>query len=129
MPEQQTRILIIDNDEGIVAAIAARLESIGYTCVTASTGAQGIAAFEENDIHLVITDLNMPAGDGIELARTLRKTSEVPIIIVTGFRDEYLDAVKVIPHVSMMEKPFHTDQLLDLVEAELVMAGARLPVS
>lgn len=128
MSESAPRILIIDNDEGLVAAIAARLESMGYPCVMAGTGAQGIAAFREQDIDLVITDLNMPAGDGVVLARTLRETSDVPIIIVTGFRKEYRDEVRSIPNVTLMEKPFESNQLIDLVEADLVLAGRELPL-
>ena len=128
MSESAPRILIIDNDEGLVAAITARLESMGYQCVTAGTGAQGIAAFREQDIDLVITDLNMPAGDGIVLAMTLRETSDVPIIIVTGFHDEYRRELRSIPNVTLMEKPFDSDQLIDLVEADLVMSGCELPV-
>lgn len=127
MSESTPRILIIDNDEGVVAAITARLESMGYQCVTAGTGAQGIAAFRDQDIDLVITDLNMPAGDGVTLARTLREKSDVPIIIVTGFHDEYRSELCSIPSVTLMEKPFDSNQLIDLVEADLVMTGCDLP--
>ena len=88
MSDPSPTILIIDNDGGMVAAISTRLESMGYRCVTAGTGGQGIAIFREQTIDLVITDLNMPAGDGITLTRTLRETSEVPIIIITGFHDD-----------------------------------------
>lgn len=128
MPDSVPTILIIDNDEGMVAAVSTRLESLGYRCVTASTGAQGIAAFCEHKIDLVISDLNMPAGDGITLARTLRATSEVPIIIVTGFRDDYRRELRAIPDVTLMEKPFDSNRLVDLIETDLVMNGKDLPV-
>lgn len=121
MSESSPRILIIDNDEGVVAAITARLESMGYQCVTASTGAQGIAAFRDQDINLVITDLNMPAGDGVVLTRTLRETSDVPIIIVTGFHDEYRSDLSSIPSVILLEKPFDSNDLIDIVETELAL--------
>ena len=122
-------ILIIDNDEGMVAAITARLESIGYCCVTAGSGAQGVAAFRDNDIDLVVTDLNMPAGDGLTLARTLRKSSDVPIIIVTGFHDEYRRELRTLRNVTLMEKPFDSRQLVELIEADLVMTGCELPAA
>lgn len=121
MSESAPRILIIDNDEGVVAAITARLESMGYQCVTASTGAQGIAAFRDQDIDLVITDLNMPVGDGVTLARNLRETSDVPIIIVTGFHGEYQSELHFIPSVTLMEKPFDSNDLIDIVETELAL--------
>lgn len=123
MSESSPRILIIDNDEGVVAAITARLENMGYQCVAAGTGAQGIAAFRDRDIDLVITDLNMPAGDGVVLAGTLRKTSDVPIVIVTGFHDEYRSELRSIPGVTLLEKPFDSNDLIDIVETELALQG------
>jgi DNA-binding response OmpR family regulator len=128
MPNTPANILIIDNDEGLLAAISTRLESMGYRCITAVSGAQGLACFREQPIDLIISDLNMPAGDGVTLAQTIRETSEIPIIIITGFRDEYRRSLRSITNITLMEKPFDSDHLLDLVEAELVMAGSKLPV-
>lgn len=128
MPETAPRILIIDNDEDMVAAITTRLENMGYQCVTAGTGAQGIAAFDEQHVDLVITDLNMPAGDGVVLARTLRRKSDVPIIVITGFRIEYRRELRSIPNVTLIEKPFDSNALIDLVETALFMGGCELPV-
>lgn len=127
MSDPAPTILIIDNDEGVVAAVEARLESLGYRCLTATTGAQGLASFRENDVDLVITDLNMPAGDGIELTQSLRAASDVPIIIVTGFHDDYRRELRSIPNVTMLQKPFASSQLVDLVEADLVLAGREIP--
>jgi len=127
MPDSTATILIIDNDDGLVTAISARLEHLGYHCVKASSGAQGVAAFQEQRIDLVITDLNMPAGNGITLTKTLRRTSSVPIIIATGFHEEFGRELRSVKNVTIVEKPFSADQLIDLVEADLVMAGCELP--
>jgi DNA-binding response OmpR family regulator len=120
-------ILIIDNDDGVVHALATRLESAGYTCVRAGTGAQGLAAFKAKPIDLVITDLNMPAGDGVMLAREIRKTSLVPIIVVTGFREDFKRGMRGLENVAVLDKPFDSSTLLELVEAELVMQGVSIP--
>lgn len=128
MTQPASTILIIDNDEGLLAAIATRLGSMGYHCITAVSGAQGLACFKSQPVDLIISDLNMPAGDGVTLAQSIRETSEVPIIIITGFRDEYRRSLRSISNITLMEKPFDSDQLLDLVEAELVMSGSKLPV-
>ncbi len=118
-------ILIVDNDDGMVAALSTRLEQSGYSVVTAGTGAQGLAMFESHEPDLVITDLNMPAGDGITLAHRVRSKSDAPIIIVTGFRDEYREELRSVAHVSILRKPFETNDLLDLVEMELSLAFDR----
>ncbi|MEZ6235735.1 MAG: response regulator [Phycisphaerales bacterium] len=128
MPSRTPTILIIDNDDGLVAALRVRLESMGYRCRGASTGAQGIAAFLEHDVDLVISDLNMPGGDGVGLARNVRARSDVPIIIITGFRDEFRRELRAIPRVTTLQKPFAFEALRDLVEAELLVSGQSLPV-
>lgn len=112
-------ILIIDNDEGVVKAIATRLNSLGYLCVVARTGAQGLASFGSGPIDLVITDLNMPMLDGVTFIEKIRGFSQVPIIVVTGYRKDYHDQLNQLHNVTILEKPFSTESLVDLVEVEL----------
>lgn len=128
MTERTPSILIIDNDEGLVAAISARLESYGYACIRAGTGAQGLAMFQENRPDLVITDLNMPEGNGIALALKLRESNMVPIIVVTGFHDNFKRDLRGIERVTVLKKPFDAEQLIDLIETELATSGCRLPM-
>jgi DNA-binding NtrC family response regulator len=129
MTDPHPTILIIDNDEGMVAALAARLGACGYRCVTAGSGAQGIAAFHAHEVDLVITDLNMPAGDGVALARSVRRLSQVPIIIVTGYRDNFRRELRSIRNVTLVEKPFESNQFIDLVDTALVLKGRPLPMN
>jgi DNA-binding response OmpR family regulator len=126
--ENAPTILIIDNDEGMVAAIAERFGHLGYRCITAGTGAQGLALFFETHVDLIISDLNMPAGDGVVLAKSLRRRSLVPIIIVTGFHPEYRRELRGIANLTLMEKPFDSNNLIDLVESELILSGCTLPI-
>ncbi len=121
-------VLIIDNDEGVVRAIETRLRHYGYECATANTGAQGLSIFQSCDIDLIISDLNMPAGDGVSLAAAVREVSDVPIIFVTGFHREYLGKLGDIPGITIFEKPFDASELLELVETELTLRGCSLPV-
>ena len=112
-------ILIIDNDEGVVRAISARLSNLGYECSVARTGAQGLSAFADEPIDLVITDLNMPVLDGMGLVEKIREFSEVPIIVVTGYRKEYHDQINQMYDISVLEKPFSTESLLEMVDLAL----------
>jgi len=121
------RILIIDNDEGVVRALSTRLSSIGYECATAMSGSQGLSMFQQQPADLVISDLNMPAGDGVALASSLRKHSNVPIIFVTGFQEEYRRRLRNIANVTVFRKPFDMGDLLDIIEAELALHGAVTP--
>ncbi len=117
-------ILIVDNDELLVRALSTRLSAHGYNCVTAVSGAQAMSLFNNHDIQLVISDLSMPAGDGVTLATQIRRISKVPIIFVTGFRDAYRRVMRAVPDVTMLEKPFSAATLLALVDSSIAIRSA-----
>jgi len=127
MHDDQPTILLIDNDPDLIDALSARLSSEGYHCVTAATGAQGLVRFNDSDIDLVITDLNMPGGDGISLLNRLREESDVPVIVITGFRDDFRRELRDIENVTTLRKPFETLSLLSLIEAELTLSAESAP--
>lgn len=118
-------ILVIDNDEGMTAAVSTRLECLGFECVTAQTGAQGVAEFDPDRIDLVITDLNMPSLDGVGVVQKIREKCGVPIIVVTGFRKEYTDGLRELKDIQVIEKPFRIQDLIDMVETEVYLNKAR----
>lgn len=120
------RILVIDNDEGLAQAVATRLESQGYVCITANNGEEGLSEYSLGEIDLVITDLNMPSLDGVGLIDRIRSSSAVPIIVMTGFSDQYKQELRKIPNVSVLQKPFETQALLDLTQIELAQHAGRL---
>lgn len=121
-PPTKPNILIVDNDGGVVRAIATRLNCHDCVCIVARTGAQGLAVFDAGRVDLIITDLNMPVLDGIGFARKIRERSDVPIIVVTGYRKDYTGQLNHIRDVTVLEKPFLSDELVDLVELELAMS-------
>lgn len=118
-------ILIVDNDEGVVQALAIRLENAGYTCHTASSGAQALAVFQRGGIGLVITDMNMPQGDGITLIQSIRQRDRTPVVAVSGFYNAYEKELAKHPGVTLFKKPFEASALLDLVELELAASPMR----
>jgi len=115
------RLLIIDNDDVLVHVLRRRLEPLGFVCDTANCGRQGLASFDADRHELVVTDLNMPSGDGIELSRAIRTRSDVPIVVVTGYREAFRTRVRAVPGVTVIEKPFDLNDLVDLVDAEVAM--------
>ena len=112
-------ILVVDNDRGVVNALATRLGASGYTCCSAGSGSQALAQFQERPIDLVISDLNMPQGDGVTLAQSIRRMSNVPIILVSGFKADFRRRLRGIADVSFLHKPFESKELLDLVASAL----------
>ena len=120
------RILIIDDDEDLVTAIKTRLESLGYECLIAHNGEQGLAQFT-GGIDLIITDLEMPHLDGVGLAKRLSACSNVPIIILSGMTKKYEHRLQGLCRVVTLRKPFTTEMLVDLVESEMARQCSTLP--
>lgn len=113
-------ILVVDNDPDLRRVMAVRLTRAGYRCVEAGSGAQALAEWQRRSFDLVVSDLNMPGGDGIALADALQRSENVPIVFVTGFRDEFRPRLRRVKDVTVLEKPFDPAQLTGVVEAALL---------
>lgn len=114
-----SQILIVDNDPAVLRVLESRLAGMGYGCVTATSGAQALASFRPGETGLVISDLNMPQGDGASLAAAIRRNSDVPILLISGFKDAYRREMRNIPDVMFLHKPFETRDLVDIVRATI----------
>ncbi len=80
-------LLFIEDDDGIRLALSLALEDEGYSVREASSGADGLAAFDREHPDLVLLDLRLPDMSGFEVCRSLRSKSIVPIIIITAQTD------------------------------------------
>jgi len=84
-----TRILSVEDDERIRTALKLALEDEGWTVDEASSGEDAIDLFHRCVPDVVLIDIMLPGIDGFELCRTLRKTSDVPIVMVTARNDTH----------------------------------------
>ncbi len=80
------KVLIIDDEPGILRMLAFALSRKGYMSDTAQTGAEGIQKFLSNTYDLVLTDIKMPGMSGDEVLHQLRKTKNnaVPVVGISG---------------------------------------------
>jgi PAS domain S-box-containing protein len=86
--EKNWKVLIIDDDPGILKVTAIALEDAGYTVITASDGESGIDLCGKQSPDLIITDIRMPGIDGIEVLKTIKQRfPEKEVIVVTAFSD------------------------------------------
>ena len=83
-------ILIIDDDPDIVKTVTANLELDGFTVMSAATGNDGLEAVTVRKPDLVLLDLGLPDIDGIKVCQTLRRESNVPVIMLSA-RDTVAD--------------------------------------
>ncbi len=84
-----TRILAVEDDERIRSAVKLALEDEGWTVDEAESGEQAIELFTRTQPDVVLIDIMLPGIDGFELCRTLRRTSDVPIVMVTARNDTH----------------------------------------
>ena len=116
----EQRILLIEDNPDITRVVEYELEQAGYRVLTAPDGISGLTSARENVPDLVILDLGLPDLDGAEIARRLRKTSPVPIIILTAM--DALDRKVNLLEAGAddyMTKPFHPEELVARVKVQL----------
>jgi CheY-like chemotaxis protein len=113
-------LLVVDDESGIREVMTLALEAGGHNCVAAADGREALEVFRarEEDIHGVITDLNMPEMDGISLVRHLRELRpELPIVVSSGcITEESRHALEDLGVTAMLAKPYTATQLLQCVE-------------
>ena len=87
-PRSPPHVLVVDDDAAIRELLSEYLAENDMRVTTAASGSEMADTLREESIDLVVLDLRLPGEDGMQLARQLRETSAVPVIILTGKRDE-----------------------------------------
>ena len=84
------KILVVDDERKMVSLVRAYLEREGYQVLEAFDGRRALEVFQRESLDLIVLDLMLPGLDGWEVCRQIRRTSEMPIIMLTA-RDEDAD--------------------------------------
>ena len=115
-----TRILIIEDEISFSEALSFLLEKEGFQTEVAETGKAGIAAFNKSAFDLVLLDLMIPEISGIDVCRTIRTTSQVPIIMLTA-KDSEVDKVVGLELGAddYVTKPYSARELVARIKAVL----------
>ena len=126
-----TSILLVEDDENVRDAVSIILERAGYAVTLAENGLVAAGLIEEWAPDLVITDIFMPDGDGIETLNLVRRRwPGTPVIAISGgspmLRLDYLRVADDLGAAATVQKPFITEDFLATVRRVLTGAG-RLP--
>jgi DNA-binding response OmpR family regulator len=118
--EVPKRVLVVDDEPKITQVVADYLRTAGYTVTTAANGALAVTSARAQPPDLVVLDLGLPGMDGLDVARELRRSSSVPIIMLTA-RGEEADRVigLELGADDYVVKPFSPRELLARVRAVL----------
>ncbi len=114
------KILVVDDNANICDLLRMYLEKEGFEAVIANNGNDAIKVFEENCPDLILLDIMLPELDGWQVCREIRKTSDVPIIMLTA-KDETFDKVLGLELGAddYITKPFDTKEVVARVKAVL----------
>lgn len=120
MTPQSQRILVIEDEVQILRFVRLALEASDYSVIEASTLNQGMLQAGTNHPELIILDLNLPDGDGIEIVRSVRNWSDMPILILSA-RLQESDKIQALDSGAddYLSKPFSVGELTARVRALL----------
>ena len=111
-------VYIVDDDPLVLQAVDAALRSRGFATQTFESASDLFGIFEETETGVVVTDLQMPGMNGLEVQQEmLRRETDLSFILLTGYADVPV-AVEVMRNgaVSLVEKPFRVEHLVEEVE-------------
>ena len=122
------RLLIVEDDRRIAEWVQTYLERAGFTAEIARDGRAGLERARKTKPDLVILDLTLPYLDGVSLCQTLRRESDVPIIMLTA-REAPADRIRGLESGAddYIVKPFEPDEVVARVEAVLRRVHGTVP--
>src|SRR5438094_9831781 len=117
-------VLVVEDEASIASFVSLYLKNAGYTVRTAATGTEALSQLQGGDVARTVLDLMLPDIDGIEICRRIRKTSDMPILMLTA-RDEDVDKIigLEVGADDYLTKPFNPRELVARVKSILRRAA------
>ena len=111
------KVLLVEDEEELSSSLKDAIGEYFYSFIIASNGSDGLKQFKSNKPDLVITDINMPIMNGLEMSEKLRENNPtLPIVILSAFsQKEYLLNAIDISITKYLIKPFDPDELLEYI--------------
>ena len=112
------KILIVEDEDMIREGISDYLTDCGYETIQAADGLEALEQFSNHQVALVLLDIQMPKLNGLEVLSKIRKSSQVPVLMLTAFQDEeYKMSAFAALADGYLEKPFSLSLLKVRVDA------------
>ncbi len=118
-----SRILVVDDDEGIRENLAELFELVGYSILSAGSAPEALRMLSANDVDLLLTDYRMPGPTGVELIESARRVKPgLRAVLMTAFGDSYTEIESVRRGaIGYLNKPFEADEVTGLVARILAL--------
>lgn len=112
-------ILCVDDEIDILELLVDELEDEGFQTLQALGYKEALDVLAKNKVDCVISDIKMPDGSGVELAKEIVKTNKIPVYLITGFNDYSLEELKSIGVTSLFMKPFDFTDVVSSIKSSL----------
>ena len=109
------RVLVVDDNPAVVAAVSTRLYMNGWDCMTALNGHDAMYLLNERQADAVVTDLDMPYVDGFGILEIAASFIDRPAIAITGSSEAAARCARDFPNTPLMHKPFEAKHLLEIL--------------
>ena len=117
-------LLILEDDIDTNEAVCEYLQEAGHSTISAFDGDEAITLFSENKIDLVVLDIMLPTITGLAVLNSIRKTSQVPVLMLTAMEDEQTQVASFDGQADdYMTKPFAIEELLARIRLVLKKRG------
>lgn len=110
-------VLIVDDDPFIAKLFSEHLTGHGYEVLGAGNGEAGLDSVFQNEPDIILLDIMMPVMDGLTMLEELRKTSQVPVIIMSAFGSpENVEKARSLGIECFLTKPFDLEVLVEMLD-------------
>ena len=111
------KVLIVDDDKLLMKMLSEALGQRSYEVITAENGQEGLESILENKPDAVLLDISMPVMNGLEMLKELRKTSDLPVIMISAYgSEENVEKARNLGIECFLNKPFDMDVLADMLD-------------
>ncbi|MGH9255620.1 MAG: response regulator transcription factor, partial [Vicinamibacterales bacterium] len=124
------RVLVVDDEPNILGTLAPLLRGRGYEVLTAMSGRAALETAEHEKPDLIVLDLGLPDIDGVDVCRTVRESTNIPIVVLSA-RGAESDKVRALDVGAddYVTKPFGAEEFLARIRAALRRSDTPAPVS
>ena len=114
----RARLLIVDDDPGLLRLLSDTLGALGYHITQADSGAKALNILHEKTFDLMITDIKMPDIDGLQLFRKVRRQfAQMPVLFITGIASQ--EVMESAEADGFLSKPFRISRIEELIQQTL----------
>ena len=115
---KEIRVLIVDDNIGLLTTMSLILRHVGYSVMTAKNGQEAIECVKRNNLQIIFIDIKMPGKNGVDVYKELKRIiPKVPVVMMTGYsRDDLVqEGIEAGVH-KVIFKPLDMDFVINLIK-------------